>query len=141
LYEEYKATKLWSTNLELCGESVALMLEFFNNVITFNLSKNPNFVYNILQLEYNFSHLLKFDRFHLLVANMLSVIEYYKERISMVGLEIPTVDEIFQIIESSSLSWNSSRIEYLEPVKFDFEENQDAHKFLIPIVWAMILKI
>ncbi|KAI7872870.1 Dyggve-Melchior-Clausen syndrome protein-domain-containing protein [Spinellus fusiger] len=116
---------------------LALLLEIINSALTHRLKHNPQLVYALLLKCEIFAPFRLHSRFAELIAATEQVIHYFQCRVSEAKLKAPSSLQVLDLIEQHART-HTQHQRMTPDLKFQYEEEQDAHEFFVPYVWALI---
>ncbi|OAD72299.1 hypothetical protein PHYBLDRAFT_78144 [Phycomyces blakesleeanus NRRL 1555(-)] len=117
---------------------LSLVLEIINSVLTHRLKHNTQLVYALLLKREIFVPFRLHARLSEPINNIEHVINYFHARVEEANLKAPSSVEVLDLIAQSARTWSPNRLTVLPDLKFQYEEEQDAHEFFVPYVWALI---
>lgn len=124
--------------ISIYADLIATIFELWNTILTYTLKHNPHLVYSLLPLASKITPYQEYDRFALLVANILRTVAYFHERIGEAGMEIATVERVLEVVGRASLTCTT--VEAMDVVGFGVVEKTEAALCLLPIVWGLVMK-
>ncbi|ORX54081.1 hypothetical protein DM01DRAFT_1335935 [Hesseltinella vesiculosa] len=125
-------------DLDVYEDLLMLMLEIMNAVLTHRLLHNSQLIYCLLLKRDLFVGLHLQPRFSGVVDNIETVIEYFSSRVADANIKSPSTTDVLAVIDQASRTWSAQRLQPLDDLKFQYEEEHDCHQFFVPYVWAMI---
>ncbi|KAI9011943.1 Dymeclin [Phycomyces nitens] len=117
---------------------LSLVLEIINSVLTHRLKYNTQLVYALLLKREIFVPFRLHARLSESINNIEQVINFFHARVEEANLKAPSSVEVLDLIAQSARTWSPNRLTVLPDLKFQYEEEQDAHEFFVPYVWALI---
>ncbi|ORZ21307.1 Dyggve-Melchior-Clausen syndrome protein-domain-containing protein [Absidia repens] len=115
-----------------------IMLEIINATLTHRLKHNTQLVYALLLKRENFIPFRRQSRFTQVASNVESVINYFHARVSEANLKSPSTTDVLDLIEQAARTWSTHRLQPMDDLKFQYEEEEHSDEFFVPYVWALI---
>ena len=99
-------------DLSIFEEVLRMILEIMNACLAAQLTNNPNLVYTLLYKRQVLEPFHSHPCFQDIVMNIETVLTYFSNRIEAVDRSL-SVDEVYEIIQQSSLQWPSDRLKVM----------------------------
>ena len=96
-------------DLSIFEEVLRMILEIINACLAAQLTNNPNLVYTLLYKRKVLEPFHSHPCFQDIVMNIETVLTYFSNRIEGIDRNL-SVDEVYEIIQQSSLQWPSDRL-------------------------------
>ena len=96
-------------DLSIFEEVLRMLLEIINACLAAQLTNNPNLVYTLLYKRQVLEPFQSHPCFQDIVMNIETVLTFFSNRIEAVDRNL-SVDEVYQMIQQSSLQWPSDRL-------------------------------
>ncbi|KAJ1343175.1 hypothetical protein BSLG_002201 [Batrachochytrium salamandrivorans] len=125
------------TELTVCSDLIALLLEIINSVLIHTLKSNQQLVYALLHRRAMFSQFRMHSRFADLIQNIDTVISHFHGRLIEADLRMPSVDDILHLIDETGQRWSSANLREFPDVKFQYEEETEYQRFFVPYIWSL----
>jgi len=120
---------------------VRLLLEIINSVLSNTLQHNSQLIYALLHKKDMFEAYKNDVKFGGLIENIDTVIGYFHGKVSALGEELPSTEQVLATIEQASRSWSSNaRIKSFPELKFVYEEEKEYALFFLPYIWSLVHK-
>ncbi|KAH6572968.1 hypothetical protein BASA60_006314 [Batrachochytrium salamandrivorans] len=126
------------TELTVCSDLIALLLEIINSVLIHTLKSNQQLVYALLHRRAMFSQFRMHSRFADLIQNIDTVISHFHGRLIEADLRMPSVDDILHLIDETGQRWSSANLREFPDVKFQYEEETEYQRFFVPYIWSLV---
>lgn len=96
-------------DISIYEEVLRMILEIINACLAAQLTHNPNLVYTLLYNRKIFEPFHAHPSFQDIVMNIETVLTYFANRIQSLDKQL-SVQEVYEIIEHSSLKWPSDKL-------------------------------
>jgi hypothetical protein len=128
-------------DMSIFEEVLRMILEIINSCLSAQLTHNPNLVYTLLYKRAIFEPFQTNPSFQDIVMNIETVLTFFSNRIDAVSEHsTPSVGEVYQIIQNSSLQWPSDKLKKFPELKFRYVEDDQPEEFFIPYIWSLVYR-
>ncbi|KAI1289319.1 Dymeclin [Halotydeus destructor] len=130
-----------ANDLSIFEEVLRMILEIINSCLSSKLTRNADLVYTLLYNREIFEQFQSHPSFQDIVLNIETVLIYFSNRIERESEDTSlSVNEVYQIIQQSSLQWPSEKIKKFPELKFRYVEDDSPEEFFIPYVWSLVYR-
>ncbi|KAH0458107.1 hypothetical protein IEQ34_013422 [Dendrobium chrysotoxum] len=129
-----------STDLHIYAEFLRIVLEILNAILTYALPQNPEVVYAIMHRQEVFQPFKSHPRFHELLENVFTVLDFFNSRMDMQQMNGEwSVERVLSVIIINCRSWRGEGMKIFTQLRFTYEQESHPEEFFIPYVWRLIL--
>ncbi|PRP74386.1 hypothetical protein PROFUN_10284 [Planoprotostelium fungivorum] len=128
------------TELATYSDLLNTMLQILNNIITHNLTRNPNMMYAILYQKELFCSSPLEPRYKEYLDNIQTAIRHFEKSLTsqQEDLELSSED-ILVIIKRQSLSWTGQGLTPQAQSQYRYEDESNSEEFFTPYIWSLVV--
>lgn len=127
-----------AAELQIFTDFLRLVLDILNAVLTYALPRNPEIVYAIMHRQEVFQPFKNHPRFHELVENIYTVLDFFNSRMDSQRSDREwSVEKVLQFIINNCRSWRGEGMKMFTQLHFSYEQESHPEEFFIPYVWQL----
>lgn len=135
-----------STDVQVLGDFMRILLEVINCILSLNLGRNPELVYALLHKQEIFEQLRPHPGFAELAENLQVMIDFFNSRLDSIKGNTATAPEgqanwnvgrVLELVQTFAQSWRSDKLKRLPEMRFVYEEEAAPEEFFVPYCWSL----